>query len=317
MASAEITAAFPKEKKFSAAALALVTFVSVAAIVAAGYGSAQWGIPLAGSWGIAIAFLIVFLAALGLRVHDRIGGALIDEQKLMSLSRFQLVAWTVLIVSTILIVGITRGFATKQKPTKTATESHNGALDFIIPKELWMLLGITAAGAVGKEVVNAAKKDSVMQNPDVAAMQAAEAINQTAQGAERTTVQEVETNRMGTLYANPSAKDASIVDMFQGNEVGNTAFVDISKVQMFFFTIAALVAYGADVFDLLSNTKALDITELPKVGSGLLAILAVSHAAYIGAKVPDHTNGVVSADAHVKANAMKTQPADDPAEIDG
>jgi hypothetical protein len=305
MASAEVTAAYPRVRKFSAGALALIALAIVVVIVAAGYGSAQLGVPLTGSWGITIGSVIVMLAAIGLKIHDRLGGALIDEKNLMSLSRFQLVVWTVLIVASIVALALARGFG------------EGNAFGFTIPDPLWQLLGITAGGAVGKEVVNSVKKRQEVTNPEVASTNAAEALNANAQGEQRTDMQEVEAYRTGTLYGNPKASNASFVDMFQGVEVGNTAYVDISKVQMFFFTIGALVAYGADVFRMFAKTEAAAITTLPEIGSGLLAILAVSHATYIGAKAIDHTNVAASDGAQAKANAAKAAPTDDPAELDG
>jgi hypothetical protein len=301
MSSAEVTLAFPKEKKHTAV-FGIAAVVTVAIIIAVGYWSARSGLLLTWSWGIMAALLIVFLAALGLQVHGRLWGALIDEMNLMSLSRFQLVAWTLLIVSAFLVMALMRAFS-----------GVPDALKIEVPPELWQLLGITAAGAVGKEVVHAVKKNKDPQNPDVAAMRAAAAINKQA-GAE-TNPQEVEVHRAGMLFGNPTPQDASIVDMFQGVEVGNTAYVDISKVQMFFFTIAALVAYGSEIFTILSKATP-DLSKLPPVGSGLVAILTISHATYLGAKSVDHTNGTASNSAQAKASAVMAQPFDDPLERD-
>lgn len=300
---AEITAAFPRPAKNSPNLIfATVTIVSVGGVVIAGYGAERFG--LAYSWGITIAFLLVFLVALGLRVHDRPAGALIDEKNLMSLSRFQLVAWTVLIVASILAIAIARAF------------QGSTAFGFAIPDALWQLLGITAGGAAGKEVVNSVKKRQAVANPEVAAAQATEAINQNADGPEKTTMQEVEAHRTGTLYGNPSPQNAHLVDMFQGTEVGNAAYVDISKVQMFFFTIGALVAYGADVFHLVSTSAPGAITTLPDITGGLLAILVVSHSTYLAGKAIDHTNVAASDAAQAKANRMKSEVVDDPSELD-
>ncbi|HEY0371325.1 MAG TPA: hypothetical protein VGD79_04960 [Thermoanaerobaculia bacterium] len=301
---AEITAAFPRAaKNYPNLIFAVVTIVSIGAIVAAGYGAQRYG--LVNAWGITMAFLIVFLVALGLRVHDRPAGALIDEKNLMSLSRFQLVAWTVLIVASIIAIALARAF------------QGSTAFAFTIPDALWQLLGITAGGAAGKEVVNSVKKRQVVANPDVAAAQATEAINQTADGEQKTTMQEVEAYRTGTLFGNPTPRHAQLVDMFQGTEVGNAAYVDISKVQMFFFTIGALVAYGADVYHMVATTAPNAITTLPDIKGGLLAMLVVSHSTYIAGKAIDHTNVAASDTAQAKANRMKSQAVDDPAELDG
>lgn len=55
---------------------------------------------------------------------------------------------------------------------------------------------------------------------------------------------EVKENAQGVLFANTSVGDASFSDMFQGDEVTNKAYVDVAKLQMFFFTVIAGLTYG-------------------------------------------------------------------------
>ena len=297
------------KKKQSAKLFTTITLLLLALIVGIGYTSAQSlldqtnALPLHTAWLVLAGAMIVFLAVLGLQINGRIGGSLIDDMKLMSLSRFQLVAWTVVIGSSILAFGLVRAFAL-----------GSGALEFTIHRELWMLLGISAGAAAGKELVNSVKKDKHVENADVLAVQTAETL--TKQGTPTNHV-EVEQHRVGSLYGNPSTDDASLVDMFQGTEVANTAQVDMAKVQMFFFTIAALVAYGAEVFTMLGKvTAASQLVELPKVGPGLLALLTVSHATYLGGKTIDHSSGAKSEVAQSKAAETKSLPVDDPLEQD-
>ncbi|MBV8516232.1 MAG: hypothetical protein JO197_02415 [Acidobacteria bacterium] len=318
--------AIAKDAKASAKRLAAVALLLVAVVVVSGYYSArtlQWwqtpqtadvkGVAPDLAWGLIAGSMIVLLAMIGLQINGRIGGALIDEQNLMSLSRFQLVAWTVLVVSAFLTIALIRAFS-----------GVNDALNITVPPELWKLLGITSASAVGREVVHAMKKEKQPSNPDVAAANSAAAINDNAKSAaEQTNVQEIELHRAGTLYGNPKPSDASFVDMFQGVEVGNTAYVDMAKVQMFFFTIAAIVAYASEVFTMLAThfanhlltaPKAATLAQLPAIGSGLLAILTISHATYLGAKSIDHTStsasGSANAAAAVAANAVIDAPGE-------
>lgn len=226
-----------KETTYSAKRLGALAIVVVAIIVAAGYVGAKRDVPPTQSWGIIAAALLLLLAMLGVQVHGRVSGALIDDRNLMSLARFQLAAWTVLLVSAYLAMALDRAF----KVGDTVA----------IPSEVWQLFGLASASAVGRELIVGLKK----------------------------------AHRLGSAHRNPTAADASIVDMFQGDEVGNSAHIDISKVQMFFFTIAALVVYASDVFAQMETNE----TALPAVGSGMLAILSVSHAAYLGNKALDHT----------------------------
>ena len=81
--------------------------------------------------------------------------------------------------------------------------------------------------------------------------------------------------------------------MFEGDEVGNTAYVDIAKVQMFLFTILTILAYCSAIYHELwglSQAKP-DFTNLamPALSSGMIGLLGISHAGYLGSKTADHT----------------------------
>jgi hypothetical protein len=108
-------------------------------------------------------------------------------------------------------------------------------------------------------------------------------------------VQEVERHASGILYGNPAIDDARFTDMFGGDEVGNTHYVDVSKVQMFFFTLVAAVSYAVCLFRLIDGTDPADITSFPALGTGLVAILGISHTGYLGGKTARQT--AVSTDA--------------------
>jgi len=64
---------------------------------------------------------------------------------------------------------------------------------------------------------------------------------------------EIQTNNQGTLYSNAHISDASLTDMFQGDEIGNTAYVDVAKVQMFYFTVVVIVAYSYALYSAMSH----------------------------------------------------------------
>jgi hypothetical protein len=85
--------------------------------------------------------------------------------------------------------------------------------------------------------------------------------------------------------------------MFQGDEIGNTAYVDISKVQMFLLTIFVVAVYGNDLYHLLAgfdvsavhgDFAALD--RLPVLSSSEVKLVGLSHAGYLGFKAVGHTN---------------------------
>jgi hypothetical protein len=103
------------------------------------------------------------------------------------------------------------------------------------------------------------------------------------------TAAEIEENRAGTVYANKTICDAQFTDIFEGDELGNMAFIDLSKVQMFLFTVVAIIAYMFQIYATIRHTHPAFITSLPVLSEGLIAILLISHAGYLTNKSIDHT----------------------------
>lgn len=294
-----------EDKRYSATRFGTLLLLLLVLFVTSGYYSArtiEWwdnpltdhvrGMPLQVSWLTIAGGMILFLAMLGVQVHSRLGGALIDDRNLMSLSRFQLVSWTVLVTSAFLAIALVRSF----------TPGIEDPLAIDIPTEVWQLLGISVASTVGRGMVQSRKNTQPMPNSEVVANQAADALNArvTADSPDRTTAAEIEEDREGSTYRNPDPKFAGLTDLFEGDEVGNAAYVDMGKVQMFFFTIAALIAYGTSVYTLL-GTSPENLASLPEVTPGLVTILGISHAAYLGNKALDHTSTTPSASAQAAA----------------
>ncbi len=95
----------------------------------------------------------------------------------------------------------------------------------------------------------------------------------------------------GLLYVNDKPDDAKLGDLFQGDEVGNYNIIDLSKVQMFFFTAAVLVSYGVALYTLLQGSawkNPLGV-DFPEFSASLITLLGISHAGYLSVKSVDHT----------------------------
>jgi len=71
-------------------------------------------------------------------------------------------------------------------------------------------------------------------------------------------------------------------DLFKGEETGNAAQLDMGKVQMLFFTLILVLAYGIAIDALLNGTGA--VKELPILDAGIVALLGSSHAGYLANK---------------------------------
>jgi hypothetical protein len=81
--------------------------------------------------------------------------------------------------------------------------------------------------------------------------------------------------------------DARLADLFQGDEIGNAAHLDLGKVQMLFFTLILVLAYGVALANLF--TKATPIVMLPALDGGMVALLGISHAGYLLNKAVPHS----------------------------
>jgi len=92
--------------------------------------------------------------------------------------------------------------------------------------------------------------------------------------------------REGDIHTNDVIDQADWSDMFRGDLVSNFQVVDVAKVQMFFFTIVVIFAYGTLIWGLLGqHTLQTDpFVEFPNFSDSLVTLLAISHAGYLVVK---------------------------------
>ena len=231
---------------------------------------AAWFLSSGWNFLALIMLMLLFMITLGQNICGRPAGILINERKLMSLARFQMVLWTIIILSAYLTAAITR----------IKNGGIGDALGITLDKNLWGLMGISTASLIGSPLIQTSKK---AEEPKDEAVKKAE----TDLKEDET---EIKKNSQGVLYCNGEIKDAALSDMFEGDEVGDTAFVNVAKVQMFFFTVVAALSYGMDLFkwiggqDFIKNSGA-----FPLLSGGLIAILGISHAGFLANKATTHT----------------------------
>jgi len=243
------------------------TFV-MAAIVA-GIIAVNWYLSLTHpvrAWVLTMFLLAALFLFLGTVISRRPLGILVGSRNLMSLSRFQIVAWSLVILSAFLTIAFRRALGGADKP-----------LDIAMDPYLWALMGISTASLVGTPLILQNKASQKADDSQVKA--AGEALGEDANA--------IKQNSDGKLYANPDIWDARVTDMFEGDEVGNTAYIDIAKVQMFMFTMISIVVYCFVIYSSIGgNAKTL---ALPALSQGMIALLGISHAGYLGSKTADHT----------------------------
>lgn len=232
-----------------------------------------------------ILILLLLLAAfivIGLGITGRVSGAWIDERNKMTLSRLQLIVWTVLVLGGWLTL-VLRNLAT----------GANDPIAVAIPEQLWLLLGISTASLLGSPLILAGKR-----NQRVSTVEANETVQQlegtsvTLEAAGPTSRQLVDSDTkqlraVGAVEVRPRPEDASWADLFRGDETGNAAYVDVGKVQLFIFTAVLVLAYAISLFALFAGRDA--VAALPALPESMLALLGISHAGYLTTKAVSHS----------------------------
>ncbi len=243
------------------AASAGVVVVAIAALAAV-----EWA--WTGRWAFigALAALTLMAVVIGWLLANRPLGILINEQNLMSLSRLQLLGWTILILA---------AYATFVFQRLRQGDPH--ALEVTVDKMLWALMGISTTSLVGSAAIASVKSG---QLPSQSSANRTAAITQEAPAA-------VLDNSRGTLYANRTQEDAQLTDIFEGDEVGNAAHVSLGKLQLFYVTIVMFLAYAVMVLKNLGGQP--HLTALPVLPEGVIALLGISHAGYLSTKAANHT----------------------------
>ena len=228
------------------------------------------------AWLISGTTLTLMLAAIGWAVQRRFDGVLIDRDNRISLSRLQLVLWTVLLLSGLEAAGI---FNTSLGyPQTIGKEAMLGPLDIRIPSEIWALLGLGSFTAVAAPLVKNRNRERDLHHPDEAralAEQAAKARGTKSVG-----------RYDGRVYQNASPREARWIDLVLGDHEG-APYIDISKVQHLALTLLLFLVYGLALYEILDKPLPLSqaIPKFPDLSPGMLSLLGISHAAYLAGKV--------------------------------
>ena len=233
-------------------ALVLITAASILVAIYRPYGMYQ-------SWLWVMAGLVAFVAIAGHGISGLWRGALVDESNRVSLSRFQMLTWTILTLSAFGVIVIAR-----------ATSNPVAALDVGIPETLWILMGISTASLLGSPVVKSTKQKDKLDKGRVRRL------------LERQDVDTTKVKADGQMARYTSPSDSRWSNLFTGEELSNVSYLDLAKIQMFFFTVLVVLTYGIAVSQLLLAQTI--PTDLPDVSEGMVALLGISHAGYLSSK---------------------------------
>lgn len=219
------------------------------------------------AWLTILLLMALFALIAGHGVTGTWLGVLIDTRNKVSLSRLQMTLWTVLILS---------GFLTAVLANLSAGVLEPLAIS--VPPELWLLMGISTASMVGSPLILSVKRNRTSTEVDKQ-----HALDKLA----RRSVDPSQVTFRGQLVENHSVDAARIADLFQGSETGNVGLLDMGKLQMFFFTLVLLFAYGTALAGAFSSGET--VSALPALDGGMLALLGISHAGYLVNKALPHS----------------------------
>jgi hypothetical protein len=220
------------------------------------------------AWIIIMVLLLLFSIVAGRGIVGVWQGVLIDGQNTMSLSRFQLLLWTVIVLAAFLAATV-HNIVTKQ----------TDPLAIAVPQELWFLLGISTTSLIGTPIIHSLKANHGLNEKE---------FKDNMEIARHLRLPQTESiTTKGVLVANTKPEDANFGDLFRGEEVGNWIHLDLGKLQMFFFTALLALAYGLTLAKALNTQE--KITEFPAFTESMLAILAISHAGYLAFKAAPHS----------------------------
>lgn len=214
------------------------------------------------AWLVILTLLTTFTIVAGHGVTGMWHGLLIDGRNKMSLSRLQMLLWTLLVLSGFLAAAL-YNIAIWQPDPAAIT----------VPPDLWLLMGISLTSLVGSPLIVNAKKARPADEEEA---------HRTLETLKRQVKSKVRV--VGQVVMNEQPEDAHWSDMFRGGEAGNATHLDLGKVQMFCFTLILVLAYGAALAAMFAGAEG-KIMELPGLGSGIVFLLGLSHAGYLANKI--------------------------------
>jgi len=216
-------------------------------------------------------------------------GLLIDERNKMSLSRLQMILWTIVVLS---------GFLTAALRNIRSGEADVLKID--VPAQLWLLMGISTTSLIGSPLIRSTKMTEPVATDAAQSPMVAFQWGLTKDELIRQGLTKDEIEKLGKIVIWRWPWDARPADLFQGEEIGNAAHLDLGKIQMFYFTLVLVLAYAVMLGTMFSNithpSTTCEITTgmicgLPSLPDGMVALLGLSNGGYLGNKVIPHTAG--------------------------
>lgn len=118
-------------------------------------------------WLLMVAVIVWYLRDMGKEVHGRSAGVLIDTRYKISLSRFQLILWTLVVFPAFLTIALDRCIPVARQELqiikfdaeKSAQPEGIDPLYIVFPETLLVALGISTASLAGASIIKESKQD--------------------------------------------------------------------------------------------------------------------------------------------------------------
>lgn len=235
------------------------------------------------TWIATFGLLMLIAVVIGRGKLGRNSGLLIDHRRRMSLSRTQMVLWTLIILS---------GFTTAVFMNLAAGSLE--PMSISIPKELWALIGISITSLIGSPLIKDMKENQTGKEDEavkdtakkLAASRGASTNDLKAESEEGGPQKLSDLQKAAGVYTvgrilyNESEKHASFSDLFSGEDADDSTIPDLGKVQMFYFTVLLAAVYmfllGAKFF--VSGGM---INDFPALDPSMLALVGISNGGYL------------------------------------
>lgn len=224
-----------------------------------------------------LAALVCLMFAIGVGVTGKRMGMLWSARNTYSLSRLQIVLWTLMVLAALAAVVACRAHGLFIE--RGGAGGLMTALDISIPGQLLAVMGISvASGAAAPAILSLKSQSSPPSQPALAA------------AAVRTgdSVQAV-----GPVVVRPEGATPLIRDVFQGDDVATAGTVDVGKLQQFIVTLLLVAVYFGMLLMMFwtgtptpltdANVPA-DSTPLPPLSDSFVYLLGISHAGYLAYK---------------------------------
>ncbi|MGD1994602.1 MAG: hypothetical protein PVI59_15515 [Anaerolineae bacterium] len=313
----------PQSGSYAAAILILIGVMAGLALVLPVRLGRGWWIWV---WiiNLVLMFVVIGVAGIGLGAKGGFWAAFVDTRNMVSLSRFQIVLWTVVVLSAFWTIGLTRvgdywfgGHAERyvwQAPESTfespvgdleseqeppgdadAEEeepSRVGPLALRLPPVLWALMGISITSAVASPLIKQDKKQRTEGSQTEYDRMLQVTLRGPGDGQSVPRAQDGESghgaefNTAGAVVYRNEGFDPKFFDIFRGEDPKSLFYLDIGKVQNFFFTVVAVVTYALALGAAIGAAESIaGLFDFPDVAEGLLAVLGISHGGYLVTKV--------------------------------